>query len=361
MQVILHLGMPKTGTTALQDALIELNPALRERGILYPLLRTRLPNHNFLSLLTGNERKMNGLFRDFIRKDPDYLTQTIPKAWKDLESQIKEAQPRKLILSAEMLFAALPFEKENPLKEKLQELSTDIRLIAYFRRPSRQYLSAVQQRLKNAYTISPPSPMNVRRHVELWEKSMNCSLTALCYDRDALIGGDITTDFLTRFTSEDERAGLQIPSIRSNETISAEAMEILQEYRHSIYPESDEDRFDDSNALRRALIDLDENDPGTPKPRLINEISDYIDYSSTELLWLRDQHGVTFPEIDYARIGSRPAPALPDAPRVSDICPVDAQRKNVLYARALKKIHDKLAHQLEKRKRRQRSLFGWLR
>lgn len=361
MQLILHVGTPKTGTTALQEALITLNPSLRKRGVLYPLLDTKLPNHNFLAILTETEERRSGLFRYFLKQDPNYLTHRVPKALTELEAQIKQSKPRKVIISSEMIFYALSFDTEGHLKNRLLGLSNDIRLIAYFRRPSRYYLSVAQQQLKNACTMFRPKPMELRRHIENWERSMQCPMTAICYDRSALIGGDITTDFLHRVLDAEELAELDIPSISSNETLSAESMEILQDYRCAIYPHSDEEHFEDSNALRKALAALETSVLPSTKPQLYPEIAEYIDYSSTELLWLRERYGITFPDLDYSRIADRAAPTLPDRLRVSDVCPLDRDRKAVLYAHALKFIHDKLANELARRKRKQRSLFGLFR
>lgn len=361
MQLILHLGTPKTGTTALQEALTALNPRLRERGVLYPLLDTKLPNHNFLALLAESEERMSGLFRYFIKQDPNYLTHRIPKALADLEAQIKQSKPRKVIISSEMIFYALSCDTDGRLRNRLLSLSNDIRLIAYFRRPSRYYLAVAQQQLKNACTIPRPKPMELRKHIENWEKSMMCPMTALCYDRSALNGADITSDFLHRVLDSEELAELDIPIISSNETLSAEAMEVIQDYRRAIYPESNDERFEDNNALRKALAALEPSVRPSTKPQLHAEIAEYIDYSSTELLWLRERYGVTFPDLDYARIADRAPPNLADKLRVSDICPVDSERKNVLYAHALKLIHDQLANKLAKRKRKQRSLIGLFR
>lgn len=361
MQLILHIGTPKTGSTALQEALIQLTPALQKRGILHPLLRTKVPNHSFLTLLTGNDEHMSGLFRYFIRKDPKYLTHKIPRAWNDLEAQIRKSRPRKLILSSEMLFSVLVFDTNNLLRDRLLSLSRDIRLVAYFRRPSHYYLSHAQEMVKYSSALPLPAPMNIRQHVELWERSMNCSLTAVCYDRSELIGGDVTTDFLHRVLDEDERAGLDVPRITSNESISAEAMEILQDYKRIIHPDSGDERFEDHIALRRALIALEQKTPPPQKAKLRAEIADAVDYSSVELLWLRDRYGVSFPGIDYARVSRVPAPDFSACPRVSELCAVDPDRKAALYACAVRHVHDTLAKELALRKKRQRSLFGWLR
>ena len=59
--------------------------------------------------------------------------------------------------------------------------------------------------------------------------------------------------------------------------------------------------------------------------KLRPEIADAIDYSSTDLLWLREKFGVSFSGLDYNAIGSRAPFLIPNTGiTVEEICDVDA-------------------------------------
>src|SRR5690606_33106823 len=56
-KVILHIGLPKTGSTALQQALYQNREELLRQGVLYPaqVHRAGDPKHNFVLDLLRNE------------------------------------------------------------------------------------------------------------------------------------------------------------------------------------------------------------------------------------------------------------------------------------------------------------------
>lgn len=339
MKLILHLGMPKTGTTSLQLSLTAMHEALLERGVLYPSLLIDAPDHNFLTLLTENPDRIPGMYWFDIERHPGFMHDRILPSWDGILEQIARHKPGKLILSSEMLFSRFEDDHRGLLLKKLRNLSADISTIIYIRQPSKHYLSNVQQKLKNAGTFWPPGPARLQVHIEAWERALGNTAQLLAYERSQLIGEDSTSDFIHRVLSPSEREGLDIPRTRSNESLSAESMSILQDFRLSTCPELEDRRVPSNTALRRILTELDAQIPGHP-PALLPEIADFIDHSSTDLLWLRERSGIHFSGIDYARIGSVPPPPLPDRPlTVTDICSVDPERKALLTSLAIETLH----------------------
>ncbi len=102
-ELILHLGMHKTGSTALQHALREQAEPLREQGVLFP--ETGLPGEEFQPTrpggLPGHQKLLGAL-----RRGDDAI-------WSDLRREIQGAGCGQVILSCENFL--LPFDEDREL------------------------------------------------------------------------------------------------------------------------------------------------------------------------------------------------------------------------------------------------------
>jgi hypothetical protein len=153
------------------------------------------------------------------------------------------------------------------------------------------------------------------------------------YDRANWPDADILRQFLTAFVPQ---VDLSIPASgrEINRSLSSEAMSLLAEYRRSIWPEAHNRFTSDTDRLISALELSDSEVAGDAAPRLHDQVARTVDETSTDLLWLRDTHGITFDGIDYSEI--RPAPERhPPVQCVDDICPIDADRRRWLTSRAI--------------------------
>mgnify|MGYP005751668547 CR=1 FL=1 len=360
MQIILHIGMPKTGSTALQHALASMREQLLERGILYPTTRFGKITHNFMWLLNGQTEGLPSYYDYRIKQQPDLVATKALPAWQKIVENAKACKPNTVILSGEILFSAAKRDADMQLRHHLFELSKDITVVAYVRRPSSQYLSATQQDLKRSTSrIRSPAGVDLRTHIEAWNRLLNTHTQVFAYDSVSLIEGDITTDFLNRVIGAQPLDGLDIPRISENTTLSAESMAILQDTRRALFPNADGDRFKFCYQLEATLGRIEKETGGFSRPRLFPEVANYIDHSCTDLLWLREEYGLTLQGIDYERIGSSMvAPINKDDIRVADICPVDPDKKSQLQALLYQALHAE--HSKPQRDQQHHPLKRWL-
>ncbi|MDG4876471.1 hypothetical protein P9273_15350 [Mesorhizobium sp. WSM4935] len=208
MNVILHIGVHKTGTSALQSFLQRNAALLSSRGVVYKPTIPDWPNHNPLAMAF-----MPGSFDH----GPTRLATTLD-----------EAENKTVLISSEMLC-----EPEVDLDLFLQCLrGHDVQVIAYIRHPGDIVISAFNEVVRHhdrhwkrplnerpfAYD---PSQMDVLRR---WLKVSN--LTLAPYDRNQWVGGSICSDFLRMIGVAGD--GFDYGEVGGNESLPYPLVEALR-------------------------------------------------------------------------------------------------------------------------------------
>jgi hypothetical protein len=325
MRLILHIGMPKAGSTALQTALAAARRPLRQRGILYP---KGALNQNFLIAGVAPPDRLGRLYAQQYGDDHGAIAEDFAAFWAGIREAVERRAPDVLVLSGELLFGAIGEVGPEPLRRLLAPLGARVEIIAYVRRPSDYYLSLAQQRLKASWEIRPVQGVRYRPTLEAAQAAADV-LHAVPFEREVFPGGDIVADFATRLLPEANGVLRAVDDPKVKPSMSAEAMAIVQEFRRARYPDMN-DRFTrDTGALVKHLAAEEAALGGQRRPELNPDIRDIVDRASVDLLWLRDTLGVRFRGVDYGSIapGGKLAPAT-----VADICRVDADRKAALEA-----------------------------
>lgn len=338
MKTILHIGMPKTGTTALQTRLGAARAALAAEGLLYPANPPGCPFNNHRLLVFGF-LGFEELPRHVLRH-PQYRPETMAgqhRAFLDhVAAQVAAARPQALVLSSETLFRRLGAGAGARLAATVGAFGGAVRVAAYLRRPSDQYLSNLQQRLKQSADIGPVRPRAMAPALESYAAAFGRDAVApRVYDRRRLEGGDILADFfaahLPRFAAAAAPLAGGAPV---NVSLSAEAMDLARRFRQAFHPGADDVPARDSTglltALRRAEAAL-----GAPRPRLRPEVADRLDHHGRDPLLLRDRWGIVFPDLDYRRLERRRLawPRPPWRPReLGEVVAIDPERRRALAA-----------------------------
>jgi hypothetical protein len=324
-KILIHAGMPKAGSTALQLRFKASRSALRKRGVLYP---GKIQNHNFLIADGASVEELPRIFRQHYKSDEAALRRDFDEFWSQILRQTASASPDVVVMSGESLWT-IDKAGAKRLKSRLLEISDDIHIVCYVRKPSDFYLSLAQQKIKASHFLPKAAGIKYKRNLEALQE-MGTHLHVHAFARENFVGGDVCLDFAERhlgdrsLLAQDEADGF------GNETISAEAMAILQDYRAVAHPENATKFTKDTNSLIRGLRDLAAKD----RPKLRPEIRDFIDGSSTDLVWLKDAHGISFSDIDYARIHEADPKMVGE---VADICFVDEAKKRALLNLILKR------------------------
>lgn len=195
--LLLHIGMPKTGTSALQRFLFVNSVKLQTYGWSYPILDSE--NIGIVEALAegqmGNGRTMYG----------EGISCTIKPEWdKELEIALKHLKNKNVIISAE----EISVNEMDKFIAGVKERYSNVKVVIYLRRQDREIESIYNESIKSAGEYNTfkefiSSEISYRRWVDYLTKLDSISqiigkenLIVRVYEKQQLVGNDTVTDFL---------------------------------------------------------------------------------------------------------------------------------------------------------------------
>lgn len=327
LQLLLHMGHPKTGSTSLQHALSAARARLKKQGILYPNSMQLAYNHR-------------AYFVDILQRSQSNLVLTMgghaeskkigTKEWQQLGEALERGQFSTLIMSAEGLLGNVIRADQETLRKRLSSVTDkQVRALAYVREPSSYFLSQLQQRIKGGRGLEAPKPLQWSRSIAFCRQDLNFDLQVRAYERRQLVNGDSIADFYD--WAKLDPAGHAKSSLQANVSLSSEAMAVVYKLGLKSWPKSQAE-LSRQRALAQIAkrFDADLGDP--TKPVLRDNWREHITYINTDFLVLRDEVGLHFSDLAYDRIGVGPAITAPRFKQVEDVCPYDQARYQELMA-----------------------------
>lgn len=331
MEWTIHLGTAKTGTTAIQHGLDANRRILLKHGIFYPKIGGKA--HHALNAIFRPAERVAPSILHRAGNDERRMRAMAEKGWQRIRQQIDHYRPAKVILSSENFFLGPAGDMEQ-FRDRLVEVSPNIRLCLYVRSPAPFYLSGLNQQAKSRSSIRLPHPLQVRETIQAIEAAFGQRIEIRAFDPARLHESDSLADFLAHMID----APLEVRQLRGervNETVSAEAMDILVRNRRVNLPDMDRVPTETQTLLIETLRALDLASGRKIKPRLHPDVTTAIVRASTELLWLRDRYGVVFSDVDYATIDGTMPEDVAGRTRIDELCAVDEAWREELLFRAM--------------------------
>lgn len=349
MKILLHVGLPKTGTTALQDSLAANAELLEKNRVLYPFWRKWNSSQLWISWI-GDTLREDDLQPWMV---PHFgglaeIRELAATGLRNLKDEIAAKNPEVLVLSSEHIPHRAIARRLNSIRAGLEELSKDIQVILYVREPTSAILSTLQETAKLNDAPYQSGAHWIRSKIEPFEAAFDGRLTVLPYDRGQLVDGDVLADFATRFL-KDRVNPAELQSRISNESLSGEAVIIYTRYRTEFLPEKNGMIDKEAAALLSAIREADAALPPRRHIAFRPGIADEIRRASPDFVWLRDRYGVEFAELDYATIdGSVPAAFAGKNATYESLLDIDERRIAALGARLMGKYppESPLSHRL---------------
>jgi hypothetical protein len=304
MKILLHMGMPKTGSTSLQHSLHAASGMLRERGIFYPQFGNRTIAHHLLLLLHQSPSQMSPFF--LARNGgPKVAVENARAAWEMLRREVRRRRPEVLVLSSELLIQPEDPATKVKIANQLSDLSGEIVPILYVRHPVHYYRSNLQQQLKVSNRPVRPQGSDIKRAVLETEAIFSHPLQLVAFDRSVLHGGDIVADFATRFLSPWVRPA-DLPDFQSNVSLSAEALVLMARLRNE--GGNTDEISHRVSLMTQYLRKLDRDDPPSKPMELYPEVAEAALRSAVSHRWLSETGRLQIPDLDLGKIDGAPVP-----------------------------------------------------
>lgn len=206
-RLILHIGTEKTGTSSIQRFLARHRDRLAAQGVRTPAsLADPAGNHSWLPLLAYDAGREDDLSRRWLDPRLD-RQQQIGDRRRAFVAEVEACGSATWIISSEHLQSRLTTAAEiERLRQLLQPLFSEIRLLLYIRRPIATAVSLWSTAVQCGHPFSrlpaPDQPYwrNLCDHaatVRRWSAGFPGSpLQLRLFQRGDLVGGDVISDFL---------------------------------------------------------------------------------------------------------------------------------------------------------------------
>lgn len=279
-ELIIHIGMPKTGTSSIQYSLSKsLNSSM------HCYFDLKVPNHStpIVSLFSDNI--------PFAHRKKAFSEDTINTYNNDMlnliKYNIKTCNKPIMIISGEDIFGMSKIGLEN-LKDFFQTFFKKITIVGYIRTPKSYMESLFQQRVKgglNKFDIDQLYP-DYQKKIERFDSTFGRENVKLWkFDPKTFLDNNVVIDFCSR---------LNIPMIaeqtfRVNETLSIEALSLL--YTYMKYGR-------ETNIIKeRGHIEKTLNNIGNTKVKFSPSlVKDIIERNQDDILWMKERLGHSLKE-----------------------------------------------------------------
>jgi len=284
MQLFLHVGAAKTGTSTLQVAVVAHRTQLLADGILVPDPIFRSTNHNLLVCSVLEDAAWPRQFRG------KALHAQAAKLWESIRTEVRNSDAHTAILSAEYI-SILPPDATRRLSDELRLIFDEITPVVYVREPAAYYLSAVQQGIRAKSRCTRPSQFNSpMRNIVTKVESVFGSALVRKFDRATLKAECIVRDFFASIGCDDALTRDWVVA-DTNQSLSAEGMCIMQRFRAANFPDKDNAKSPEGSLVMAALAAI----PGQTKARLRPGIAEGIrSRNAEEIDWFRDRYAIDF-------------------------------------------------------------------
>lgn len=277
LDLVLHVGMRKTGTSSIQFFLRDNREALAARGVLYPRTPGGGRHHRLgLSVKTVPELDRSPEWERLGRPDPLGFRRRFRRRFL---TEVEESGLSRVLLSDEDVFGST-FQTLNRLGRWTSRISRSLRLVVYLRRQDDHLVSVYQQEVKLGETRRLADwarqdmsdlynyHRRLRKHVRFLAPT---ELEVRRYERDAFPDGSILQDFLDAAGVE-ARAEDLVQGADRNVGLDAESVEFVRLLNlHRVETESATPGLIDNRELGKRLGGMSEGPALTLPDAVLDE------------------------------------------------------------------------------------------
>lgn len=231
-RVVLHIGLPKTGTKTLQGAMDLNRDLLRQHGFLYPVLPG--VRHAGLALYAATEKASPELRARAGVAEHDRLVAFVDEFPSRLAAALAGPGVHSVILSSEHCSSALSTVEEIArLHRVLSPLAREIRVIVYLRRQDHVAISFYSARMKSGDTdefeFVEPVWFDYLALLDRWAEVFGRdNLVTRIFEPAQLHPDGLLADFSLAMGFEPYQELRRLPSL--NQSLDVHALEFLRRF-----------------------------------------------------------------------------------------------------------------------------------
>lgn len=234
VDLVLHVGATKTGSTSIQEFLAHNRTTLAAHGLLYPHTFGDLRRLRLSLMVTPDDALPNRLW---LRSG---LGDTEPAEFRSsmrerLVEEIEASGCEQVLLSDETLFGAPP-STVTEVRRLADGIAGSVRVLVYLRRQDDHLVSMYQQAVRGGavqriadWSLRPRHRIyDYHRRLTMWRRRVTSDgIIVRPFEPEAFAGGSLVSDFFAAAGIPTPERGLE-PVAVQNERLGAEATEFLR-------------------------------------------------------------------------------------------------------------------------------------
>lgn len=302
MNLFLHIGGEKTGSTSIQKSLLSNRDTLHDMSVLVPRSLVGWGQHAKLYTFVKDCMYTDDFLTYCGLSDPVSRGLAITQ-WKDeFRNEVLNSRAESCIISSELLQSRLCSESEvGQLAMILQESFSSIKVILYLRDPLRLAISFISTALRSGFSVEKfPLPgddafhrmgldikVNHERALKLWKNAFpHAEFSIRVFEKASLADGCVVSDFQRQCQLPRDRLISHEPT---NTSLSMTGAAILSSL-NKIYPRIDSDSL--YNYERDKLLGLidAQMQSGSPLLPTSDTAKAYADFYESSNEWVRSTY-----------------------------------------------------------------------
>jgi hypothetical protein len=254
-KLFLHIGIPKSGTTAIQNQLWSNRSMLSEQGVTM-LESFSAPNARGLYVFAESSRTDRPAHVELGISTPEALVEFRRTCEAALCQELGEGASDRYFLSSEGLWT-LGWRDIASLQQKLATHFAEVEIVVYLRRQDRKVVSNYSTQLRGLkrrakkLNFAKEQPENYLTKVSSWALAFGRdNVTVRVYERAADRPGSVVEDMLEVMGVSAE--GFEFQPIKSNPPITALTQEVLRTF--NALARDDEDLLGDVDFKKWIMV-----------------------------------------------------------------------------------------------------------
>lgn len=293
MLLKLHIGTCKTGTTSIQNFLLENKEELLKQDILYPnsMKAEKSVYHNFFYLFGCDPDVISNELVWYDKVDRDNPSELLSIELDKLRRELDNNNSKNCIISNEQLSSNLKsLEQVQKIKSITDNLFDEVEIVVYIRRPIEYYISNVSTRILGGDINPKEKPLSNKTIIELWSKTYgNERIKVKIFDKNEFFENDFIKDFCL-LTNIKLNNNFVYPPVQ-NDSLNMIQLKYLNFFNEKIPKLKKEKGNLIKNPLRRNLISFIRNNFQSETKYLPSETEykEYEEYFIDDDKWIREK------------------------------------------------------------------------